>query len=116
MKRLFLYLFLSLWVFEPALANNSGDVIGSDPSVLPNWEARVYPNPNNGVFNIMVTGSSAALDVYVFNVIGEKVFKLEILGDHGTKIDLSSLQSGIYVIQVVDEQRGEVRTIRMQVK
>ena len=116
MKRLLPYLFLSLWVIQPTVADNGGDVLGSEPTVLPDWEAQVYPNPNNGVFNIMVTGSSAALDVHVFNVIGEKVFELAILGDHGAKIDLSRLQAGIYVVQVVDKQRGEVRTMRMQVK
>ncbi len=118
MKQLLPYLFLAVLFTQSAVADNGGgsDIIGNEPAVLPEWDARVYPNPNNGVFNIMVTGSSAALDVYVFNVIGEKVFELEILGDHGAKVDLTSLIEGIYVVQVVDKQRGEVRTMRMQVK
>lgn len=99
-----------------ASAMNDGNVIGTEATPLPDWEARIYPNPNEGVFNVMITGSSAALDVMVFNVIGEKVYQLEILADHGAKIDLSSLEKGLYVVQVVDENRGEVRTLRMQVK
>lgn len=64
----------------------------------------------------MITGSSATLDVLVFNVIGEKVYELEILADHGAKIDLTSLEKGLYIVQVMDENRGEIRTLRMQVK
>ena len=117
MKRLLPYLLLAVLFVQPAIAHNGGgDMIGNEPTVLPDWDARIYPNPNNGVFSIMVTGSSAALDVFVFNVIGEKVFELQILGDHGAKIDLSSLQEGLYVVQIMDAKRGEVRTMRMQVK
>lgn len=116
MKQLLPYLFLSLLFVQPIVANNTGDVIGNEPTVLPDWDARIYPNPNNGVFNIMITGSSATLDVLVFNVIGEKVYELEILADHGAKIDLTSLEKGLYIVQVMDENRGDVRTLRMQVK
>ncbi len=116
MKQLLPYFFLTMLFVQPALAYNGGDVLGNEPTVLPDWDAKIYPNPNNGVFSIMITGSSAALDVVVFNVIGEKVYSLEVLGDHGAKIDLSDLEKGLYVIQVVDEKRGDIRTLRMQVK
>lgn len=116
MKRILPYLFLPLLFSQPAAAIDSGEVIGTEVAPLNDWDARIYPNPNDGVFNIMITGSSAALDVMVFNVIGEKVYQLEILAEHGAKIDLTSLDKGLYVVQVVDEKRGEVRTLRMQVK
>lgn len=116
MKKLIPYLFFSLLLCQTALGNNGSGILGNEPTVVPEWDAKVYPNPNNGVFNVMVTGSSAPLKLLVFNVIGEKVYQLEILGDHGVKVDLSSLDQGLYVVQVVDENRSEVRTMRMQVK
>lgn len=116
MKRLIPYLFVSLLFAQPAIGNYGGDIIGNEPTVLPEWDAKVFPNPNNGIFNVMVTGSSAPLKLLVFNVIGEKVYQLDILGDHGVKVDLSSLEHGLYVVQVVDEYRSEIRTMRMQVK
>lgn len=116
MKRMLPYLFLPLLFFQSASATNGSDVIGMETAPLPDWEAQIYPNPNNGVFNVMITGSSAALDVLVFNVIGEKVYQLEILAEHGAKIDLSNLEKGLYIVQIVDEKRGDVRTMRMQVK
>lgn len=119
MKQTVLYFLLVFLSFQGmAVANNNagGDVIGGEPNVLPNWDAKIYPNPNNGVFNVMVTGSSAALDVLVFNVIGEKVFELRILGDHRAKIDLSGLKKGLYVVQIVDKNRSETVTRRMHVE
>ncbi|MCB9191987.1 MAG: T9SS type A sorting domain-containing protein [Flavobacteriales bacterium] len=116
MKRLLPYIFTSLLFAQPVLAVNGGDVIGTEVAPLPDWDARIYPNPNDGVFNIMITGSSAQLNVIVFNVIGEKVFEMKMLADHGAKIDLTSLDKGLYVVQIVDEKRGDVRTMRMQVK
>ena len=64
----------------------------------------------------MINGNSGALDVLVFNVIGEKVFELEVLGDHGAKIDLTGLEKGLYVVQILDEVKGEVVTRRMHIK
>lgn len=117
MKKLIPYLFISLLALQNvAIAGGNGNIIGAEPTVSPDWDAKIYPNPNEGVFSIMISGSSAALDVVVFNVIGEKVYQQSILGDHGAKIDLSELEKGLYVVQIVDEKRGEVRTLRMQVK
>lgn len=121
MKRLIPYIFLSLLALEGMAHNPNGgggndDVIGMQPTVLPNWDAQIYPNPNNGVFSVMISGSSAPLEVLVFNIIGEKVFELPVLGDHGAKIDLSGLEKGLYVVQVIDKNRGEIITKRMQIE
>ena len=119
MKRIIPYLILCLLSLNAAagvVSNGSGEIIGQAPKVQPNWDAQIYPNPNNGVFSIMVNGSSAALDVMVFNIIGEKVFEVKMLGDHGAKIDLSGLEKGLYVVQVLDKTRNEVITRRMQIE
>lgn len=117
MKRPILYILLGLLSVQGSVfANNGNDIIGNEPRVLPDWDAKIYPNPNNGVFSIMVSGNSAALDVMVFNIIGEKVFELQILGDHGAKVDLSSLKKGLYVVQILDKNRSEVVTHRMHLE
>lgn len=117
MKQLLLYSFLILFSTQAIAAGETDrkDVLAKEQSA-PSWDAKIYPNPNNGVFNVMISGSSAALNLLVFNVIGEKVFDLEILGDHGAKIDLSSLDKGLYVVQILDEAKGEVVTRRMHIK
>ena len=118
MKKLLPLIFISCVAIQGYATplNGSGDVIGIEPTSLPNWDAKIYPNPNNGVFSIMVNGNSGALDVLVFNIIGEKVYELQILGDHGAKIDLSGLEKGLYVVQIVDEKRSEIVTRRMHIE
>ena len=116
MKRLLLFI-IPVMLASPALAELYSGFNGIERIVdtSPEWDAKIYPNPNNGVFNVMISGSSASLNVMVFNVIGEKVFELKILGDHGAKIDLSTLEKGLYVIQILDEKKGEIVTRRMQI-
>ena len=118
MKRPILYFFLAFFSIQTIAApgNGGNNVIGGEGKVSHNWDAKVYPNPNNGVFNVMVIGSSAPLDLFVFNIIGEKVFELQILGDHSAKIDISGLKKGLYVVQIVDKNRGETVTRRMHIE
>lgn len=90
--------------------------ISLEDKISPPWDAKIYPNPNNGIFNIMISGTNSALDVRVYNVLGEKVYELEILGDHGAKIDLSGLQKGLYVVQIINTRSSEVVTRRMNIE
>ncbi|MCF8459558.1 MAG: T9SS type A sorting domain-containing protein [Flavobacteriales bacterium] len=118
MKRTILFLLLALLSVQGvAVANtDNGIVTVGEQNSLPTWDAKIYPNPNNGVFSLMITGSSAAFEVFVFNILGEKVFEMEILGDHGAKIDLSRLEKGLYLIQIIDKNRSEVLTRRMNIE
>ncbi|HTA27097.1 MAG TPA: T9SS type A sorting domain-containing protein [Bacteroidia bacterium] len=68
----------------------------------------LYPNPNNGKFNIQFSVVSVQLSVVdVYNMLGEKVFT-EILrsaqGDN--RINLSNLPSGLYLYRVIDGNGG----------
>ena len=59
----------------------------------------VYPNPSNGVFNI---STSETVNVSIVDITGKTVYKTSSLEDK-TSIDLSSLQSGIYLMKVKGE-------------
>lgn len=59
----------------------------------------VFPNPSNGVFNISTT---ELVNVNVVDVTGKTVYKADAL-DNNAVINLSSLQSGIYLMQVSGE-------------
>jgi hypothetical protein len=120
MKKLFTYALLTFLSFQGIVmastdavsaVNNSLENLGG-----PTWDAKIYPNPNNGIFNVMITGTNASLDVRVYNVLGEKVYELAILGDHGAKIDLSGLQKGLYVVQIINQKSSEVVTRRMNLE
>jgi hypothetical protein len=111
MKHIFSYFTIALLAASTSLVQAAW--LGNGE---PKWDARIYPNPNNGVFSLMILDNTRALDVVVFNVLGEKVFELQVLGDHGAKIDLSKLQKGLYVVQVIDHERSEVLTRRMYIE
>lgn len=59
----------------------------------------VYPNPSNGVFNI---STSETVKVSIVDITGKTVCQANSLEDN-TVVDLSSLQSGIYLMKVKGE-------------
>ena len=57
----------------------------------------VYPNPSNGVFNI---STSETVKISIVDITGKTVYQTNSLEDK-TAIDLSSLQSGIYLMKEI---------------
>ena len=117
MKQLLLFAFLVLLgtqsFAKPEFEGNPFKVFEKD---MPNWDAQIYPNPNNGEFSISINGSEADLNVVVFNVLGEKVYELKMKAEDGAKVDLTGMDKGLYIVQVLDENLGEVVTRRMQIR
>ncbi|MBL4652689.1 MAG: T9SS type A sorting domain-containing protein [Flavobacteriales bacterium] len=67
------------------------------------FATKVYPNPNNGVFNLMVSSSkSETYQISVTNMIGQSVYSenLSVNGVGSTTLDLSSFDKGIYFVTV----------------
>ena len=64
----------------------------------------VFPNPSNGIFQ-MVSGNGVLnlQDLTIMNSIGEIVFETKNIRKPSLKIDLSSIQGGIYFIKTTDE-------------
>ncbi len=62
----------------------------------------VYPNPNTGNFNILVTESVLNSTINVYNVIGEKVFTLNtnMMAGEVVNIELSNNPKGLYILSV----------------
>ncbi len=73
--------------------NDCGSHIGVSEASTNN--ARLYPNPTNGILNIEGNG---VMTISVMNVLGQKV--LETTANENTTIDLSSFGEGIYMIRV----------------
>ena len=117
MKQLLLYTFLIVCSTQViAIENTEGNTVVENEQSAPIWDTKIYPNPNNGVFRLRVNGNSGALDVLVFNVIGEKVFEVQVIGNNGAKINLAGLEKGLYIVQILDIAMGEVVTRRMHIE
>ena len=77
----------------------------------------VYPNPSTNVFNIDITASiagSVQVSVYTFdgNVVSTKVVKLHE-GSNTITEDISSLNNGIYFVQIANASTNEVIVKKM---
>lgn len=72
---------------------------------------KVYPNPANGLINIdFVTQNSDRMEINVLNGFGQTVYTetfhhLSRIGINKISIDLSSLESGVYVLKLQEAER-----------
>ena len=68
----------------------------------------VFPNPNNGIFNLQLnTLNAQTVSIRVTNLTGEIVYRsgeIKISGTYSQQIDLSQLSSGIYNIFVIGDE------------
>lgn len=68
---------------------------------MENEELIVYPNPNNGSFNIdLSSGRNEQATLFITNMVGQKVKEMNITTDHTTAIKLDEA-AGIYFIKVL---------------
>jgi len=68
------------------------------------WSVNVYPNPNNGIFDVQLqTVRKQAVNLTVINALGKVVYNAEqLMGSKNASvnINLSHLNSGVYYLQV----------------
>lgn len=61
----------------------------------------VSPNPSNGLYSIQIKDISSRVNVKVVDINGKEVFsKNDVNADEIKSIDLSNLQSGVYILNV----------------
>ncbi|WP_418512978.1 reprolysin-like metallopeptidase [Corallibacter sp.] len=71
-------------------------------------EFSVFPNPNNGSFNVkMKSISSDKIDIEVYDIRGRRVFDnvYNASPDFNETIDLGDVQSGMYLLNMSDGQK-----------
>lgn len=72
----------------------------------------VYPNPNNGTFNIKLTTPVDNIQISVFDISGRNVYSnMDSNTNLNYTIDLGTAQSGIYLLQVSDGKRTKTKKI-----
>ena len=75
----------------------------------------IYPNPNNGIFNILTTRKGEIKEVVIYNIIGEKVFH-QLFDDISLKADISGLDKGLYMVQVYNKTQNIMLTKRFYIE
>ena len=74
----------------------------------------VFPNPNNGSFNVKFTSNTGSkINIGVYDMRGRQVFSNEYnnSGLFEQEIQLNSIQSGIYIVNIQDGNRKAVQKI-----
>lgn len=77
----------------------------------------VYPNPNNGVFEVKLNaGHRVNGEINVVDNTGRLVFtqKLDVIGLYNTTIDLKNFAAGLYSVQVKSENGFASKAISIQ--
>ncbi len=77
--------------------------LGVNKTELTNLEVELFPNPNNGNFQISISQQlSANSQIEVYNILGEQVYQAPL---HATitQIDMSNKAEGLYLYRVITE-------------
>ena len=76
--------------------------LGLAKSSLTTIDCVVYPNPNNGQFELKINPvEGEAIKVTIYNLVGELVYEEQLLSDRLiTKINLEQVSSGVYFMKL----------------
>ena len=78
--------------------------IASVNNITNSTKFNVYPNPNNGIFNVSIGNSSEINTIEITNVIGQTIYSKIANNSSSNVIDLSNLNKGIYFISLKSDQ------------
>jgi trimeric autotransporter adhesin len=86
---------------------------GMNELITKSEDVRVFPNPNNGIFNLYLSNISNKCNIEVFNYLGENIYTAKI-NSGNTEINLGGQPNGVYlyrVLKVSGELVGEGKVI-----
>jgi len=87
-------------------SNCIGYHTGLDNTPTP-FMANVYPNPSDGIINISVANLTEDATLNVYNMIGQRVYSVNVMGNGSTvneQFDLSFLTKGMYILELHNKQ------------
>ena len=102
--------------FSTSLSN----VYTNNPNAIKNnasaTKLNIYPNPSNGKFVLEYSSleKNQKTNVEVYNMIGKKVFSQNDLPANQTTLDLSTLSSGVYFLNLKTENSSVTKKIVIQ--
>ena len=76
---------------------------------------KIYPNPANNIFNVIITDEVNSLEsnLKILDVSGKILFNLSTKNKQ-TQIDISKIENGIYFLEVINETDTFVKKIIVQ--
>jgi photosystem II stability/assembly factor-like uncharacterized protein len=69
----------------------------------------IYPNPNQGIFNLETNVDNYNLNIY--NMLGELVYDESNINSTKKLFDLSNLNNGVYFVKIVSENKSFIQKL-----
>lgn len=86
------------------------NIYSSIGNVNTSVEMNVFPNPAHNVLTVQTT--AAAGNIKLYNMAGQQLLSTVVIGST-TRLDVSALQSGIYLVELTTNQGKAVRKISL---
>ncbi|MFD2824044.1 T9SS type A sorting domain-containing protein [Lacinutrix iliipiscaria] len=86
--------------------NVIGDILSVEDYSLSN-SISIYPNPTSDIVNIDVSNAISVRSLELYNIIGKQVLK----NNGASTLDLSQLNSGVYMLKVVTDSGSLTKKI-----
>jgi len=69
---------------------------------------KIYPNPSKGIVNINFDENTEVKSLTIYSALGQKVFVLNEAILANAPIDISSLSTGIYFLELIDSDNNTI--------
>lgn len=111
MKKIYILLILTSLFYLHSTTEARSQSSVSDRNIKSNQTIEgldIYPNPPNGDRLYITSDLELTKTVTIFNILGEKVlFKIVF----NKELDISILNSGVYIIQIKEEENTATRKL-----
>lgn len=75
---------------------------------------QIYPNPTHGILNVASTTVSGEVQINLFDVNGRKVMTKVVNMNGNATMDVSELSAGIYMLQLVSNEKIQTEKLIVQ--
>ena len=84
--------------------------LSSDVKNIDNTAFSIYPNPNNGIFNVSFNNELKNAKLELVNVQGQVVF-VKNIDKNKEQLNLSHLNAGVYYVRLSSEEEVKIEKI-----
>ena len=90
-----------------SIAANSSKVIAEEI-----YEVEIFPNPNNGLFNIRT--DMEMFNVEIMNAEGKTVYRMDRVTDQFMEISLDNMTNGMYLVRLISDDAVITKRVTIQ--
>lgn len=85
--------------FNPDIGGIESSFVNATHLEVSEFDCRIFPNPNNGFFNLNLNDNTEYITIEIFNINGQNILSSK-LKNKKTQIDLSSYSKGLYFVKL----------------